>query len=171
MDGCILMRRYQEERERWLLVTSIVDKHVETQTADTTAHILSAYIRLSGWLATIQIQRDGLQMDWNIFANGSWNKDDGHYLALDSDVPTDQVHALAVIVDKAESQPPAAVFLLLQPTGVAKGQFYRIGTLYATLESLGIEGRDYNALGKLKNEPWLQFESKNELGVYTLVIY
>lgn len=172
MDGYISMSRYQEERERWLLVARIVDKYVETQTSDTTAHILGAYIRLSGWLATIRIRRDdGPQMNWDVFANGAWSKDShGHYLGLDSDVPTDQVHALAVLVDKAEDQPAAAVFLLLQPTGVGKGQFYKIGTLYATLETLGIGGRDYNALGKMENEPWLEFESEDEPGTCTFTI-
>ncbi|KAJ2894343.1 hypothetical protein MKZ38_007719 [Zalerion maritima] len=85
-------------------------------------------------------------------------------------IPNNQIHALLVIADPREDQFPHVAFMLLCPTHDVEGHSYRIGVLTASLEDLEIEGRDYTAVGKLKNEPWLEYESRDATGQSTFVV-
>lgn len=141
MDGGIGLSEFRKEDSTWKRVVIIRDCHIETQTEDNTVDILNGFLRLSGWLITMRMRKEpGREDHWEVFANGAWQKNRPPWVFLDGEIPTDQVHALPVVVDTQDNQPATIVFLLLHTTGDAEGRFYRIGVMYGSLENLGITG-------------------------------
>ncbi|KAH6856622.1 heterokaryon incompatibility protein-domain-containing protein [Chaetomium sp. MPI-CAGE-AT-0009] len=175
MDGPIGLSWHRKEGERWRRVVTIQDCHIEAQTEDSTIGIVNGFLRLSGWLITIRLRKDPAgERRWDVFANGVWRETGGtcRCIYLDGQVPTGQIHALAVVVlvDTRDNQPAMTYFLLLHATGDTKGWFYRVGIMFASLESLGVAGRDYTALLKFRNESWLEYETRDDAGLSTIVV-
>ena len=169
MDGGVKLRGYGRGSGGQKLVAAICDCHIETQTGDNTVGIIEGFLRLSGSLVTMKFCPDPETRDyWHAYINGKWQK--GLYPAFDSEVPTEQVHGIPILVDTDESQPPNVRFLLLQPTGEVKGRFYRVGEMNVPSRALGISGRNYDGLKTIQNESWLEFESCDDEGTYSVVV-
>ena len=58
--------------------------------------------------------------------------------------------------------------LLLVPTRDTRGQFRRVGIFRTLFEEK--EPVDWNQLDSFKNEPWLEYESVDDDGKYTITI-
>ncbi|EAQ91953.1 hypothetical protein CHGG_00188 [Chaetomium globosum CBS 148.51] len=172
MDGGIAWSWHGREGSRWKRVASTRDCHIETRTEDATVGIVSGFLRLSGWLITLQLSRiDRQGRHWNVFANGAW-QDTAVFINLDSDLPaavTDRVHALPIVGDTLEDQPASICCLLLHATGHKRGWFYRIGVMVGCL-GLGVPNKDYSALAKVRNESWLEYEACDDAGLFSVVV-
>jgi hypothetical protein len=172
MDGGIAWSWHGREGSRWKRVASTRDCHIETRTEDATVGIVSGFLRLSGWLITLQLSRiDRQGRHWNVFANGAW-QDTAVFINLDSDLPaavTDRVHALPIVGDTLEDQPASICCLLLHATGHKRGWFYRIGVMVGCLGP-GVPNKDYSALAKVRNESWLEYEACDDAGLFSVVV-
>lgn len=180
MDGPVESRNARKQGDVRKTLITIKDCHIETRTSDDTVGILSGSLRLSGWLVTVvivQLRRipEKPERGFDIFMNGVWAKSDNCRVYLDRKVTTDLVHALPVISytlpDHGTHRETYADFLLLCPTGDASGRFYRIGAMYAKLKDFGLQDDiPRHAFRGIKNEPWLNYESCDATGLYTVVI-
>ncbi|KAM4063950.1 heterokaryon incompatibility protein [Hirsutella rhossiliensis] len=173
MDGSIVLSRFQEDDNRWKSAITIVDCHIDMRTKDPTGEILGGFLRVSGFLATMRLtpeeEKPGQQNDIDqckIFANGQWIQGGlPHHIYFDEKATTDEilVHALPIVIDTREDQPGLIVFLLLRSTGNARGQFYRTGVMYGSFGSLGIDGKDFGELGRIADEPWMEYISSEKV--------
>jgi len=106
---------------------------------DATSVVPGGTLRLSGWLASIQLCLDS-QNKWSVFFNGTWWRTQLHiYIGLDCKPPTLQLQCLPLFVDTSQSPHWNISCLLLGPTGVMKGQFRRSGILHAFAGAFGME--------------------------------
>jgi hypothetical protein len=176
MDGGIGLSWYGREGSRWKRLASIRDCQIETQTEDATVGLVSGFLRLSGWLITMQLRRiDGRDRHWNVFANGAW-QDTAVFINFDGDLPaavTDRVHAMPIVGDTREDQPASIHCLLLQATGHKRGWFYRIGVMSGQIGCLGLGvlgEENYSALAKVRNESWLEYEACDNAGLFSVVV-
>jgi hypothetical protein len=158
LDGRISLIFYDEESYKKLeTLINIIDCEIETATGDTTGIVTGGTLKLSGWLASIQLRPDS-ENGWCLFFNGTWWKDRPRlYINLDYMLPTSQLHCLPLFVDTHQSPQWSVSCLLLGPTGDVKGQFRRVGILHAFSGALGME--DWTDFRGTKNEAWLEYEA------------
>ena len=73
VDGGIHLSQHRKEEDWWKRVVVIRDCHIETQIGDTTIGIVNGYLRQSGWLITMQMDRaHERERHWELFTNGAW---------------------------------------------------------------------------------------------------
>jgi hypothetical protein len=169
LDGLISPAFYDESSytETEMLV-NITDCEIESTTGDATSVITGGTLRLSGWVATIQLLPD-LQGESSFFFNGTWwKKHPNIYINLDCKVPTPKLHCLPLSVDTHQSPKWNVSCLLLGPTGVLKGQFRRLGILHIFTGAFGME--DWTDFRDVKNEAWLEYEALDGNGQYIISI-
>jgi hypothetical protein len=143
--------------------------------SDDTSVITRGTLKLSGWLATLQLHASPPSRIWPIFFNGLWRKDVVHllcpgvFIILDCLPPTLRFHCLPLFVDTSTSSSGWHLCgLLLCPTGDIKGQFRRFG--YIHMNRGGFDIQDWRDFPNAKNEDWLDYESVCENGQYLISI-
>jgi hypothetical protein len=147
---------------------NIVDCEVKSATDDATSSVKSATLRLIGWLASIQLRPEP-QKEWSVFFNGNWwTNDPTVYISLDCKLPTLRLHCLPLFVDTHQLPHWNVSCLLLGPTGISKGQFSRFGVLHVFAGAFGME--DWTSFRDAQNEGWLEYETLDDNGQYTISI-
>ncbi|KAE9372497.1 HET-domain-containing protein [Stipitochalara longipes BDJ] len=150
---------------------TLIDVHVEYVTDDSFAQVKAGYIRLCGPLLTLIIKRTTASISskataYDALLNGQ--QTEGRVYP-DMDVGDANVPFLHFMPfynsNMANSQ---CVGLLLQPTGVSEGQFRRCGRLSIYGEAVKVAGGPLWA--SIKNHDWLEYESFDGNGVYTISV-
>jgi hypothetical protein len=145
---------------------------VKTATADRTCAVVSGILRLSGWLATIQIYgMTNYKSDF--FVNGKRWKDSCRFsfimgYALPT-LSTLRFHCLPLFLARGLGGIPATRMygLLLVPTGTVVGQFRRVDCC---------KFHESKELGKCEdfpqffNEPWMEYDEASGDNKYTISI-
>ncbi|KAF4626407.1 hypothetical protein G7Y89_g11750 [Cudoniella acicularis] len=150
---------------------TLTDIHVEQLTSDPFAQVKAGYIRLRGHLLTLIIQRTTASIfsrarAYDALLNGQRTK--GRvYPDMDlgnANVPS--LHFMPFYSSTMETS--QCVGLLLQPTGVLKGQFRRCGRLIIYGEAVKVAGGPLWA--NIKNHDWLEYESFDGSSLYTISV-
>ena len=150
---------------------NLMDVHVEQVTDDPFAQVKASYIRLCGPLLTLTIKRTTSSISsrsraYDALLNGQHTNG---FVYPDMDVGDADVPFLHFMPfynsNSANSQ---CVGLLLQPTGVSKGQFRRCGRLSIFGEAAKVAGGPLWA--NIKNHDWLEYESFDDSSVYTISV-
>ena len=144
----------------------ITECKVESNAGDNTSSVTGGTLRLSGWLASMQIRPES-QGKWSVFFNGSWWRQVID-INLDCKPPSLQFHCLLLSVHTHHLPLWNAPCLLLSPTGDVKGQFKRFGTLHFSAGDLGI--LDWTKFREVKNESWLEYEGRTRNDEYEISI-
>ncbi|CAN9477819.1 unnamed protein product [Alternaria alternata] len=139
---------------RGQFLVDIVCCDIRTATADRTGAVISAALQLSGWLATIEIRLNSKR--WDIYLNGRWTNWGGANIHLDRPLASSHLHCLPL------EDHGLLNILLLTPTGVARGQFQRVGIAMVGIEAFGLE--DCDQLAHVTNESWLEYQSISDDG-------
>lgn len=145
---------------RGQFLVDIVCCDIRTATADRTGAVISAALQLSGWLATIEIRLNSKR--WDIYLNGRWTSWGGANIHLDRPLASSHLHCLPL------EDHGLLNILLLTPTGVARGQFQRVGIAMIGIEAFGLE--DCDQLAHVTNESWLEYQSISDDGKCTITI-
>jgi len=169
LDGPIKSHGYQREDRR---LVDVVSCDVETATKDRTGAVTSAVMKLSGYLATIKLHRDfgtkqpypATEGNFEIYCDGKWNSMGAWDFNFDLRPPTFQLHCLFLFIDEFR----IIYGLLLTPTKVTRGHFRRVGMLQDFLKDN--TSLDLNQFSHFKNESWLEYESVDDDGKYTITI-
>ncbi|PQE12349.1 Heterokaryon incompatibility protein [Rutstroemia sp. NJR-2017a BVV2] len=155
-------------------VVGIIDCRVDSVTDDKMGALTGGTLRVIGRLATLEILPEWKDDHYSVFCNGStWSYQlDGTTssgnsieITLDCKPPSLKFHCLPMVVPSH-----SMICLLLLPTGTQKGQFSRYGTVTISRNSLGLGESVYEDFWQIKNEDWLEFESRDEEGWCTLSI-
>ena len=141
---------------------NITECKIESNAGDNTSSVTGGTLRLSGWLASMQIRLES-QGEWSVFFNGSWWRQVID-INLDCKPPSLQFHCLLLSVHNHHLPLWNAPCLLLSPTGDVKGQFKRFGTLHFSAGDLGI--LDWTKFREVKNESWLEYEGRTRNDQY-----
>ncbi|KAF2792568.1 hypothetical protein K505DRAFT_221470, partial [Melanomma pulvis-pyrius CBS 109.77] len=159
IDGYISVGdSYNKDPYKYLeALIDIIDCDIQTATADRTGAVVGGSLRVSGWLASIQLHADS-KSGWRVFFDGKWWDFGGRfYISLDCSPSSLRMHCLPLFAYCTDSHRGNVYCLLLSPTGNANGQFQRIGVLYTDPGGLGIE--DWTRFrGDIENEAWVQYE-------------
>ena len=145
---------------RGQFLVDIVCCDIRTATADRTGAVISAALQLSGWLATIEI-RPISNGNWDVYINERWTSVNGAHIHLDRPLASSHLHCLPL------EDHGLLNTLLLTPTGVARGQFQRVGI---AIIGIGAFGQDCDQLAHVTNESWLEYESIGDDGKCTITI-
>jgi hypothetical protein len=170
LDGHISPGGYYTEGSYGTLepLIDIINCDIKAATGDRTGAVIGGSLKISGWLASVQLHLDA-ENRWRIFFNGKWWKDrQGFHIFLDCIVSSSQIHCLPLFVDVHQSPEYFLACILLRPTGNLKGQFQRIGALGAFSGALGI--KDWAQFRHAKNEEWVQYETPCGNDKYTISI-
>ena len=95
--------------------------------------------------------------------NGVWHRESDYTDSLeilrDADEPFRNLHCLVVFAEGEDKETSWFHCLIMQPTGVQRGQFRRYGmeTILGKYYSLSIQD-----LKSVRNEEWLEYESVDE---------
>jgi hypothetical protein len=161
-NGSIIVP-FENVRTRNEVFVNILNCEITHTSRSRHADISKGSIRLSGWLATIEIAHlDGKQ---RAFLNGSWGT--FFLLRLDSELPANGLHILPITAPRTQANLGTMSCLLLAPTGEARGQFRRFGVLY--LLAANVEG-DWARFRQFHNEEWLGYEANDGSGNYMISI-
>lgn len=145
-------------------VANIVCCVVQTATADQTCAVERGELRLSGSLITMRVYEDGARKP-KVFYNGKVNEGMWHDgIRLDHHLLSPNVHCLPLFSDEPENLKRG---LLLVPTGVARGQFRRVGLFWS--EHL-ITQIKLPELAQFRNEDWMKYEEDCGDGKYVVSI-
>jgi hypothetical protein len=169
LDGLISPVFYDEDSYTKIeILINIIDCEIKTVTDDACSVVTSGTLKLSGWLASIQFCH-GSQDEWSVFFNGAWwTENPTAYINLDCKLPNPQLHCLPLFVDTHQLPQWNVSCLLLGPTGVSKGQFSRFGILHIFAGAFGI--KDWTGFRDAQNEAWLEYETLDSNGQYTISI-
>ena len=162
LDGRISWFRYSgDEGGSWV---DVMRWEVHPMTEDRTGAVTSAFVQLSGYLITIKLYPK-FDEDWpGIFCNGKGNNVYGESFYFDIRPPSFQLHCMPLFVDIDGF----LCALLLAPTGDVRGQFRRVGLLHPKFDDKG--DVYWTKLPHFENESWLEYESVNDDGKYTITI-
>ena len=162
LDGPVTQDFHEESSVRSLI--NITDCKVENTADNTTSSVTGGILRLSGWLASMQLGPP-FQGKWSVFFNGAWRQE---YccIYIDCKLPSFQFHCLPLFAGAYQSHRWSLSCLLLRPTGVAKGQFERVGALYFLAGTFGM--RDWTEFRDVKNESWLEYEGRTRDDQYNI---
>ncbi|KIM95138.1 hypothetical protein OIDMADRAFT_184232 [Oidiodendron maius Zn] len=169
LDGRIAVGVYSEEDYNHLeMLINLMECKVETATDDTFGMITGGSLMLSGLLATVRLCPDPVA-GWHIFFNGSWwpEKHDVK-ISLDRVYTTLEFHCLPLFLDTRQLPTWHVTCLLLEPTGIKKGQFKRVGILLASTGALGMIS--WNDFQDIRHEHWLEYESILDKNRYRISI-
>jgi hypothetical protein len=144
-------------------LVDIVHCDIKTPTADRTGAVISAALKLSGWLVTMEIRRKRPNEIWDVYINGRWTDLGSARIELDRPLASFQLHCLLL-----EESWRSLSGLLLAPTGVTRGQFQRVGIASISIGAFGQE--DCDQLARVTNESWLEYESIGDDGKCTITI-
>jgi hypothetical protein len=169
LDGRISARFYSDSSyTNMKTLVNIIDCEIESTTDDATSMVTGGTLKLSGWLASIQLRPDS-QNEYSVFFNGTWwRKPPKVWIRLDCKLPALQLHCLPLFVDTHQLPHWGVSCLLLGPTGDVKGQFRRFGFLHAFAEAFGME--DWTGFRDSKNEDWLEYEALDDDDKYIISI-
>jgi len=171
LDGHISPGGYHTEGSYGTLkpLVDIISCDSKTATGDRTGAVMNGSLKISGWLASVQLRPDPECM-WKIYFDGKWwkNKRGSLYIRLDCIFSSSEIHCLPLFVDIHQAPNYFLACLLLSPTGNRKGQFQRIGALGAFSGALGLN--DWAQFRNVANEPWLQYETPCGNDMYTISI-
>ena len=145
---------------------SITDCKVENTADNTTSSVTGGILRLSGWLASMQIRPES-QDKWSVLFNGAWRQE-RFVIRLDCKLPSLQLHCLPLFATAYQFSYWNLSCLVLSPTGDVKGQFERVGTLNLYAGTLGM--RDWTEFAEVKNESWLEYEGRSRNDQYNISI-
>ncbi|KAH8586961.1 heterokaryon incompatibility protein-domain-containing protein [Bisporella sp. PMI_857] len=154
-----------------LQIAETLEASVEPLGSDPTGALKSGSIRLQGPLMTIEFRwkNDSHRLDyygdWKI--NGRWTEENLVY--KDHSETHRNLHCMPLLWPKRNlRREKMACSLILQPTGVQKGQFRRVGFMYFACRPHAI---DYWAgWGSLRNDDWFEFEEHVGDGIYRITI-
>lgn len=167
LDGPIQHPGYSESwGNRMKTLINITDCKVENTADSTTSSVTGGILRLSGCLASMQLRLES-QDKWSIFFNEAWWQE-RFFISLDCKLPSLQFHCLPLFADIYRLYDWDYYCLLLSPTGDAKGQFERSGTLHFSASAFGL--RNWTEFPEVKNESWLEYESRSRNGQYNISI-
>jgi len=162
LDGPLISRGYQKLEQP---LVDVVSCNVETATGDRTGAVTSATMRLCGYLTTMKLHPTfGIDENSDIHCDGKWNSMNSHKFNFDRRPPSFQLHCMPLFVNSHE----VLCALLLVPTGDVRGQFRRVGMLHPEFDIE--DGVDWTQFPHFKNESWLEYESVNDEGKYTVTI-
>jgi len=168
-DGRISWRRHSEDEGRcWV---DVINWEVHSATEDRTGAVTSAFVKLSGYLVTMELHPDLENAKvfrntayFDIHCDGKWNGIRCHDFYFDRMSPSLQLHCMPLFIDCHGY----LCALLLVPTLDTRGQFRRVGMFRTEFRKK--KPMDWNQLGSFKNESWLEYESVDEDGKYTITI-
>lgn len=153
MDGRVSFSFFSDGQLQYIEpLVNILTCEVETATGDPFGFVTDGFLKLSGLLATIQIQ---LQPDgeWQVFFDGIWWDDKVRlYIRLDCTPSTYHLHCLPLFLDNHQLPTWNLSCLLLEPSGKARGQFKRVGILHAFSGAMGMQA-------------WTNFEGKKKMEI------
>ena len=155
------------------ILAQVIDVKIEYPGQDTTGQVTGGYLRLSGPLCTARFlprketdisrhSRVGVRMG-GVERSGVVFEDiiDG---MEESDVAPGGLEYHFFILELKSGTPYSLQGLVLQPTGITRGQFQRTGLLNLFL----IEHE--TAMPKMEQEPWLQYEGIHSEDNYIITI-
>ncbi|KAF8850026.1 HET-domain-containing protein [Acephala macrosclerotiorum] len=168
LDGPISSHFYSEESYIKIeTLINIIDCEIKSATDDTTSVITGGTLRLSGWLASLELRHIS-RNEWSVFFDGTWwGRHPNLHINLDCQPPTLRLHCLPLFVNTEQAEWNASC-LLLSPTRVSKGQFRRFGILSIFAGTFGM--KDCTGFRDTKNEPWLEYEALGSNGQYMISI-
>lgn len=167
LDGPVEHPYYSESWcTRMKSLIDITDCKVENTADNTTSSVTGGILRLSGWLASMQLRPTG-QDKWSVFFNGAWWQEH-FFVKLDCKLPSLQFYCLPLFADTYRLYDWHVYCLLLGPTGEVKGQFGKFGTLHFSISAF--ELRDWTKFGEVKNESWLEYEGRSRNDQYNISI-
>ncbi|KAI1355948.1 heterokaryon incompatibility protein-domain-containing protein [Xylaria sp. FL0043] len=155
-------------------IASIISCDVECVTDDMMGAVAGGTLRVSSRLASLELQPEWKDDRYFVTCNGStWsyqlydttNGGNNVEIRLDCKPPSLRFHCLPVLAPSS-----SLICLLLCPTGTQKGQFRRYGTIEIHPDSLGLGKSVWEGFLQIANEDWLEFESRDEDGWYTISI-
>jgi len=150
-----------DEGDSWVDVMRWV---VHPVTKDRTGAVTNAFVQLSGYLITIELHPKFGDECFAIFCNGKVNKVYHGVFYFDVRPSSFQLHCMPLFIDNGG----CLCALLLVPTGDRRGQFRRVGMLHPPLYDK--RSVHWAQLPHFKNESWLEYESVNDEGKYTITI-
>ena len=166
LDGPITQLFYEESFYTEIEpLIDITDCEVESTADDTTSSVTGGTLRLSGWLASMQF-RPEYDDKWSVFFNGAWWRQGIIFIRLDCELESLRLHCLPLYVDTHQLPHWNVPCLLLGATGDAKGQFKRFGILVLFAGDLGMQ--DWTKFQRVKNEIWLEYESRGRNDQYNI---
>jgi len=146
-------------------LVDVIRWEVQSATGDRTGAVTGATMQLCGYLTTMELHPTfGTEKNFDIHCDGKWNSMSSHDFYFDRRPPSFQLHCMPLFIDCLGY----LCALLLVPTRDTRGQFRRVGmfrTLFREKEPV-----DWNQLDSFKNESWLEYESVDDKGKYTITI-
>jgi hypothetical protein len=161
---------YNWEADDTSLQTPLVDIiqcDVKTATSDRTGAVVSGALRLSGWLATLQIHETAGGGRDLFFDGIQWRGSRQRAITTDYEVQSSRIHCLALFVRNYVNG-FSVDGLLLVPTGAVVGQFRRVGIFSFRGEDLGLQ--DWKQFSHIKNEAWMEYEKACDGNKYIISI-
>lgn len=150
---------------------TLMDVHLNLVTDDPFGQVGGGYVRLRRPLLTLIIMRTTTNVSsrargYDILLNGQQTK--GRvYPGMDvGDAMAPSLHFMPFYSFGEDNSP--FVGLLLQPTGVSKGQFRRRGRF--SIYSEAVKAAGYSLWTDIKNHDWLEYESSDEASKYTISV-
>jgi hypothetical protein len=149
----------------------ILECDVKTATEDRTGAVVNGVLRITGWLATIQIlPTDNPYSGPDYFFDGKqWRGSSRISIIVDYILPPScHVHCLPLFVRVYDPGGFRLHGLLLIPAETAVGQFRRVGRFSLDEEDLGLGS--WPRFPDLVNESWMEYEEAFGDGKYIISI-
>lgn len=164
IPATVLKRSYYRADK---MLVEIDECTIVSPIGDPTSVIASAVLRLRARLISVQLN-DHTNPEKSLTVNGiDCLSQSNLEIHLDCELPTLQLHCVPILVHDFSSDWTLCC-LLLAPKGASRGQFQRFGTLTLLGSSLGMGA--WKGFPDFQNEDWLEYESVDDEGLYTISI-
>lgn len=146
-------------------LVDVIHWEVQSATGDRTGAVTGATMQLCGYLTTMELHPTfGTEKNFDIHCDGRWNSMSNHNFEFDRRPPSFRLHCIPLFIDCLGY----LCALLLTPTRDTRGRFRRVGMFRTLFSDKALV--DWNQLDNFKNESWLEYESVNDEGKYTVTI-
>lgn len=160
---------FQDDFPDKIDLIDVLECEATNNSGDTTSTITGGYLRLSGWLSTMQLGTNEETKGYSIYINGHWvERALRGLIRLDCQLPSMQLHCLPLFVDTQQMPHWNMSLLLLHQTGDIKGQFKRYGLMHLFAGDLDLD--EWTEFKSLKNDPWLEHEAIARDGMQTFTV-
>jgi hypothetical protein len=169
LDGPILPGWFQDDFPDKIDLIDVLECQATNDSGGAASTVTGGFLRLSGWLSTIQLGIDKKRKRYSVYINGHWVEGARRgFIRLDCQLPSMQLHCLPLFVDTHQMSNWNMSLLLLHHTGDVKGQFKRYGLIHLFAGDLGV--KEWTDFKSLKNGPWLEYGTMGMDGMPTLTI-
>lgn len=164
LDGNIHKPTSRDPRPN--LYVTLIDVQVDCSTENAFGQVKTGYIRLRGPLLTVTFEEkeaddplEGQETYYDAFLNGQQTGENAQPRIDVDGVIAHPLHFMPFYADSNPEGPYVIRGLLLQSTGIAKGQFRRCGILNIFDKAMTLTG--WPSWTSIQNQDWLEYEEAN----------